>query len=56
MTELPITPERVLKALERKQAGTDGPRREGKLVVFDEELSANAVAHADSRFRFEVFA
>ena len=54
VTELPITPERVLKALERKEAGTDGPRREGKLVVFDEELSVNAVSHAESSFRFEV--
>jgi hypothetical protein len=56
VTELPITPERVLKALERKQAGTDGPRRDGKRVIFDEELSVNAVSHADSRFRFEVHA
>jgi CO/xanthine dehydrogenase Mo-binding subunit len=54
VTELPITPERVLRALERKAAGEAGPRREGKLVVFDEELSVNTVAHADSRFRFEV--
>ncbi|MGH3016770.1 MAG: xanthine dehydrogenase family protein molybdopterin-binding subunit [Gaiellaceae bacterium] len=54
VTELPITPERVLRALERKAAGENGPRREGKVVVFDEELSVNAVAHADSRFRFEV--
>ncbi len=54
VTELPITPERVLKALQRKTAGDAGPRREGKVVAFDEELSVNAVAHADSRFRFEV--
>jgi len=54
VTELPITPERVLKALERKQAGTDEPRRDGKRLIFDEELSVNAVSHPDSRFRFEV--
>ena len=48
ITELPITPERVLRALERKAE----PRREGKLVVFDEELSVNSVAHRESRFRF----
>ena len=56
ITELPITPERVLRALERKDAGEAGPRREGKRVVFDEELSVNAVAHPESSFTFEVTA
>ena len=51
VTELPISPERVLRALEKKG---QGPRREGKWVIFDEELSVNTVAHADSRFRFPV--
>lgn len=51
VTELPITPERVLRALEARDGG---PRRDGKWVIFDEELSVNAVAHADSRFRFPV--
>ena len=41
VTELPITPERVLRALEAKADGGE-PRREGKTVVFDEELSVNA--------------
>jgi CO/xanthine dehydrogenase Mo-binding subunit len=50
ITELPITPERVLRALEGKRE----PRCEGKKVVFDEELSVNSVAHADSIFKFEV--
>jgi hypothetical protein len=48
VTELPITPERVLRALAEKTE----PRRDGKYVFFDEELSVNTVAHADSPFRF----
>jgi CO/xanthine dehydrogenase Mo-binding subunit len=39
ITELPITPERVLRALEAKAE----PRREGKRVIFDEELSVSTV-------------
>lgn len=50
ITELPITPEKVLRALERKEAGTDEPRREGKVVEFDEELSVNAVGNGSVRF------
>lgn len=50
ITELPITPEKVLLALERKEAGTDAPRREGKLVEFDEELSVNAVGNGSVKF------
>ena len=46
VTELPITPERVLRALEEKRE----PRREGKKVVFDEELSVNAVSNGGMRF------
>ena len=46
VTELPITPERVLRALEAKAE----PRREGKLVVFDEELSVNTVSSGGMRF------
>jgi CO/xanthine dehydrogenase Mo-binding subunit len=48
VTELPITPERVLRALEAKAE----PTREGKKIVFDEELSVNAVS--DGGIRFEV--
>jgi CO/xanthine dehydrogenase Mo-binding subunit len=44
ITELPITPERVLRALEAKAQGKAEPSREGKKVVFDEELSVNAVS------------
>jgi hypothetical protein len=44
VVETPATPERVLRALEAR--GT-GPRREGKSVIFDEDLSIAAVA--DSR-------
>jgi CO/xanthine dehydrogenase Mo-binding subunit len=46
ITELPITPERVLRALEAKAE----PRREGKKVVFDEELSVNVVSSGGMRF------
>ncbi len=42
VTELPITPERVLAALDAKSGGS-GPRREGKHVAYDEEISINAV-------------
>jgi CO/xanthine dehydrogenase Mo-binding subunit len=41
ITELPITPERVLRALEEKRE----PRREGKRVIFDEELSVATVGN-----------
>jgi hypothetical protein len=51
VTELPITPERVLRAMHQKEKG---PRREGKWAIFDEELSVNTVAHPESRFRFPV--
>ena len=44
VTELPITPERVLRALEAKAAGLSEPRREGKHIAFDEHLSVNSVA------------
>ncbi|HEY7381359.1 MAG TPA: molybdopterin cofactor-binding domain-containing protein [Gaiella sp.] len=50
VTELPITPEKVLRALEAKEAGAAGPRREGKKVVFDEELSVNTVSSGGMRF------
>jgi len=50
VTELPITPERVLRALERKDEG----RRAGKWVIFDEDISVNTVAHPESRFHFPV--
>ena len=54
VTELPITPERVLRALERKQRGEDQPRREGKVFAFDTELSVNTVAAEDSIFRYSL--
>jgi hypothetical protein len=44
VTELPITPERVLRALQANAAGAGGPKREGKTVIYDGELSVNAVA------------
>src|SRR5919109_331321 len=49
ITELPITPERVLRALEKKAAGADQPKREGKVVVFDDDLSVNTVSSGGVR-------
>jgi CO/xanthine dehydrogenase Mo-binding subunit len=46
VTELPVTPERVLRALEVKAE----PVRDGKLVVFDSELSVNTVSHGGIAF------
>jgi hypothetical protein len=43
VTELPITPERVLRALQAKAADEGGPKRDGKTVVYDADLSVNAV-------------
>jgi CO/xanthine dehydrogenase Mo-binding subunit len=40
VTEFPVTPERVLRALDAKAE----PRRDGKRVIFDEELSIEAVS------------
>ena len=50
VTELPITPERVLRALEAKAAGTDQPVRHGKTVVFDSELSVDTVGDGTLSF------
>jgi CO/xanthine dehydrogenase Mo-binding subunit len=50
VTELPITPERVLRALEAKATGEAEPRRDGKKVVFDESLSVNTVSSGAIRF------
>jgi CO/xanthine dehydrogenase Mo-binding subunit len=52
ITELPVTPEKVLRALAAKQAGASEPRREGKLVAYDDELSVNSVS--DGGIKFEV--
>jgi CO/xanthine dehydrogenase Mo-binding subunit len=54
VTELPLTPERVLRALEKKAAGEDAPRIDGKWVIFDEELSINTVAAPDGAVKFEL--
>ena len=50
ITDTPATPEKVLRALEAKAE----PRREGKRVVFDEDISVNAVAHPETRLEFTV--
>jgi CO/xanthine dehydrogenase Mo-binding subunit len=52
ITECPITPERVLRALERKGAGEHEPRREGKRVIFDEEISIDTVGAPDGVVKF----
>ncbi|MER3409630.1 MAG: xanthine dehydrogenase family protein molybdopterin-binding subunit [Thermoleophilia bacterium] len=54
ITELPITPERVLRALEKKARGEHEPKRRGKVVIFDEELSLAAVAHPDAPVKLVV--
>ena len=56
VTELPITPERVLRALDAKAEGTGEPRRDGKVVIFDEEISLGANAHPDASMQFSVSA
>ena len=54
ITETPITPEKVLRALDEKAAGKPEHRREGKVVVFDEEQSINTVGGAGAKVTFEV--
>ena len=50
VTELPITPERVLRALQAKAAGDGEPKREGKTVTFDSELSVNSFSSGGIAF------
>jgi hypothetical protein len=50
VTELPVTPERVLRALEQQAAGTDQPRREGKHVIFDDDISINTIGDGTLTF------
>ena len=45
----PATPERVLRALQAKAAGTDAPRREGKTVIFDEDISVMTLGRRVAR-------
>jgi len=54
ITELPITPERVLRALEKRSAGRDQPTKHGKVVAFDEELSLARVAHPEAPVKLVV--
>src|ERR687885_2446627 len=42
VTEMPATPERVLRALEERAQRE--PRRDGKRVIYDEEMSVTAVS------------
>jgi CO/xanthine dehydrogenase Mo-binding subunit len=51
VTELPATPERVLRALDEKRE----PRREGKRIIFDEHLStgtARSEQHSRGGYSF----
>ena len=41
ITDMPITPEKVLRALDEKAAGKAEYRQDGKRVIFDEEISIN---------------
>jgi CO/xanthine dehydrogenase Mo-binding subunit len=50
VTELPVTPERVLRALEAKAKGSDQPARDGKYVTFDAELSIDSVGDGSLTF------
>jgi CO/xanthine dehydrogenase Mo-binding subunit len=43
VTDMPITPEKVLRALDAKAAGKPEFRRDGKRVIFDEDISLGAV-------------
>jgi hypothetical protein len=49
VTEMPATPERVLRALDAKKK----PRRDGKRVIFDEELSVRTVSSTAGKGFFE---
>jgi CO/xanthine dehydrogenase Mo-binding subunit len=51
VTEQPATPERVLRALDAKQANGGEPRRDGKRVIFDEEISVAALADEGSKLK-----
>ena len=43
VTEIPITPEAVLRALQEKAAGEPGVERDGKYVTYDQDMSVNTV-------------
>jgi CO/xanthine dehydrogenase Mo-binding subunit len=49
VTQMPATPERILKALD----GEKEPRREGKRVIFDEDISIRTVSSDGGKGFFE---
>ena len=49
VTDMPITPEKVLRALDEKAAGKAEYRQDGKRVIFDEEISVNTVGKGHVR-------
>jgi len=49
VTEMPATPERILRAIDAKSE----PRREGKRVVFDDELSVRSLSSTGGKGFFE---
>jgi CO/xanthine dehydrogenase Mo-binding subunit len=49
VTEMPATPERILRAIEERKE----PRREGKRVIFDDELSVRTVSSTGGKGFFE---
>ena len=56
MTQLPITPERVLRALDAKAEGRASHAARARSSDFDEEISLGANAHADASMQFSVSA
>jgi hypothetical protein len=46
---MPATPERILRAIEERKE----PRREGKRVIFDDELSVRTVSSTGGEGFFE---
>jgi CO/xanthine dehydrogenase Mo-binding subunit len=50
VTDMPITPEKVLRALDEKAAGKPEFRREGKRVIFDEDISLGSVGTGHVQF------
>ena len=53
ITELPVTPERVLRALDAKAEDKPESRTDGRRVIFDEDISVNTVGNGSVRFEID---
>lgn len=53
VTEMPITPEKVLRALQAKEAGVPESTTDGKYVHYDQELSINVVGADGGSVKFQ---